>query len=96
MAEVSGVKIYTAHWSPGDVAIDTEMNLPADCPEIQAIIGGEHQASSSGVFTDIPLVAAVPAGTLGTGYVSQVDGNTIKMGDENTVKIAVSLTYRYV
>ncbi len=96
MAEVSGVKIFTAVWSPGAVAIDTEMDLPAAFPEIESIIGGTHTASSSGVHTSITLAGAVPAGTLGTGYVSKVDGNSIKMGDENTVKNMVSLTYRYV
>ena len=96
MAEISGVKIFTAIWSPGAVAIDTAMDLPAAFPEIQAIIGGEQQASSSGVHTVITLVATVPAGTLGTGYVSQVDGNSIKMGDENDTEDTVSLTYRYV
>ena len=96
MAEVSGVKIFTAVWSPGAVAIDTAMDLPAAFPEVQAIIGGEQQASSSGVHTVITLAAAVPTTTLGTGYVSQVDGNSIKMGDENDTEDTVSLTYRYV
>ena len=96
MAEVSGVKIFTAVWSPGVVAIDTAMDLPAAFPEIQSIIGGVQTASSSGVHTSITLAAAVPTATLGTGYVSQVDGNSIKMGDENDAADTVSLTYRYV
>ncbi|MBU0598935.1 hypothetical protein KKF61_08195 [Patescibacteria group bacterium] len=96
MVEVSGVKIFTAVWSPGVVAADTAMDIPAAFPEMQAIIGGEQMASSSGVSTVITLVAAVPTTTLGTGYVSQVDGNSIKMGDANNAKDTVSLTYRYV
>lgn len=103
MAEVSGVKVFTAVWcpgasegTPGTVSADTAMNLPAAFPEIESIIGGEHNASSSGVHTDIPLVAAVPTTTLGSGYVSQVDGNSIKIGDDCTIKDMVSITYRYV
>lgn len=96
MAEVSGVKFFTAVWSPGAVAIDTAMDLPAAYPEIEEIIGGEQQASSSGVHTVITLEATVATAILGTGYVSKVDGNSIKMGDENDTKDTVSLTYRYV
>lgn len=103
MAEVSGNKLFTAIWSPGaskgtpgTVSADTAMDLPAAFPEIEEIIGGEHNASSSGVHTDIPLVAAVPTATLGSGYVSKVDSNSIKIGDDCTVKDTVILTYRYV
>lgn len=96
MAEVSGVKIFTGTWSPGVVAIDVATDLPAAFPEIESIIGGTHTASSSGVHTSITLTGAVPAGTLGSGNVSKVDGNSIKLGDECTVKDMVSLTYRYV
>ena len=96
MAEISGVKIFTAIWSPGTVTKDVAMDLPAAFPEIQAVIGGEHQASASGVHTVITLAAAVPAVALGTGKVSQVDGNSIKIGDDCTTKDTVSLTYRYV
>ena len=96
MAEISNVKLFTAIWSPGVVAIDTSMDLPAAFPEIEAIIGGIQLASSSGIFTSIVLSGAVPAGTLGTGNVSKVDGNSIKMGDECDAKDTVVLTYRTV
>ena len=96
MAEISGIKLFTAIWSPGVVSADTSMDLPAAFPEMQQIIGGEQQASSSGVHTVITLAAAVPTTTLGTGNMSKVDGNSIKMGDACDAKDTVSITYRYV
>lgn len=96
MAEVSGVKFFTAIWAPGAVNADIAMDLPAAFPEIEQIIGGEQMASSSGVSTVITLVAAVPATNLGSGYVSKVDGNSIKMGQANDAKDTVVLTYRTV
>jgi len=103
MAEISGVKSMTVTWSPyankavpADVPIDTAFDLPVGFPEIQALIGGEQMAQAAGEYTVIPLVAAVPTTTLGTGYMSQVDGNSIKMGDINQIKDTVSITYRYV
>ncbi|MBU0598936.1 hypothetical protein KKF61_08200 [Patescibacteria group bacterium] len=96
VSNVNDKKLVTAIWCPGAVAIDTAMDMPTYYPEIEQIIGGVQLAQSIDDLTSITLAGAVPTTTLGTGYVSKVDGNSIKMGDENDTSDMVILTYRAV
>ena len=96
---VSGVnddKYVTAHWAPGAVSADTEFDMPSIYPEIEEIIGGVQLAQAIDVLTTIVLTGAVPATTLGAGKVSLVDGNSIKMGDENAADDLLTIVYRAV
>jgi len=96
VSAINDNKYVTAMWAPGAVAIDTAMDLPSYYPEIDQIIGGVQLAQAVDVVTSITLAGAVPTTTLGTGYVSKVDGNSIKMGDENDTSDIVVLNYRTV
>ena len=96
VSAVNDNKYVTAHWAPGAVAIDTAFDIPAIYPEIDQIIGGVQLAQSTDDLTTIVLAGSVPAGTLGTGKVSKVDGNSIKMGDENDTSDLVTLVYKAV
>ena len=89
-------KFMTAMWLPDIVSADTEMDLPAYYPEIDQIIGGVQLAQSTDDLTTIALSGAVPTTTLGSGYVSKADGNTIKMGDANASPDIAILIYKAV
>ena len=96
ISAVNDEKYVTAHWAPGAVSADTEFNMPAIYPEIEEIIGGVQLAQSTDDLTTIVLTGAAPAGTLGGGNVSKVDGNSIKMGDANGAADLITLVYRAV
>ena len=96
VSAVNDKKYVTAHWAPGAVTIDTEFDMPAIYPEIEEIIGGVQLAQSTDDLTTIVLTGAAPAGTLGAGKVSKVDGNSIKMGDANGVADLLTIIYRAV
>jgi len=96
VSNINDEKYVTAHWAPGVVTIDTEFDMPAIYPEIEEIIGGVQLAQSTDDLTTIVLTGAAPAGTLGAGKVSKVDGNSIKMGDANGAADLLTLVYRAV
>ena len=103
MAEISGVNFMVVTWSPyankgtpADVPIDTAFDLPTGFPEIQALVGGTLMESTAGVQALVPLLAVIPAAVLGGGNMSQVSGNSIKLGTICTIDDTISITYRYV
>ena len=98
---VSGLndkKLITAILVPGVVAADavTGVTLPTYYPEIDYVIGGVHMEVTTDNIVRVVLEGAIPAGTLGTGNVSKLDGNTVIMGDACTTSTLVALTYRTV
>lgn len=93
---VNDSKFVTAMWLPGTVSADTEMDLPSYYPEIDQIVGGVQLAQATDDLTTIALTGAAPAGTLGSGNVSKVDGNSIKMGDANATPDIAILIYKAV
>jgi len=96
VSNVNDSKIITAVWLPGAVSIDTAFDLPAHYPEIEELLGGVQLAQAVDDLTTITLAAAVPTTTLGTGYMSKVDGNSIKMGDANGTSDMLIITYKAV
>jgi hypothetical protein len=96
VSAVNDKKYVTAHWAPGVVTKDNAFDMPAIYPEIEEIIGGVQLAQASDVLTTIVLTGAAPAGTLGAGNVSKVDGNSIKMGDDNGDADLLTIVYRAV
>ena len=89
-------KFMTAMFVPGAVNANTSLDLPATYPEIKEIIGGVQLAQSTDDLTTIALAGKAPTATLGSGYVSNSDGNSIKMGDANGTSDLVVLTYKAV
>ena len=96
VSNVNDERYIVAHWAPGVVTADTEFDMPSMYPEIEEIIGGVQLAQSTDDLTTIVLTGAAPAGTLGAGNVSKVDGNSIKMGDANGAADLLTLVYRAV
>ena len=96
VSAVNDKRYVTAHWAPGVVTKDNAFDMPAIYPEIKEIIGGVQLAQAVDVLTTIVLTGAAPAGTLGAGNVSKVDGNSIKMGDDNAADDLLTIVYRAV
>ena len=96
VSAVNPNKIMTAMWLPDIVSADTEMDLPSYYPEIDQIVGGVQLAQSTDDLTTIALTGTAPTGTLGSGNVSKVDGNSIKMGDANASPDIAILIYKAV
>ena len=96
ISSVNDKRLTTAVLIPGAVAVDVAQDLPSYYPEIDYIIGGVQLAQATDDLTTIALTGSVPAGTLGSGKVSKVDGNSFIMGDENDTSDMVILTYRAV
>lgn len=96
VSAVNDEKYVTAHWAPGVKAADADITMPAIYPEIEEIIGGVQLAQALDVLTTIVLTGTVPAGALSAGEVSKVDGNTIKMGDDNAADDLLTIVYRAV
>jgi len=96
MASIDKMKLVTAVWAPGAVAANGTVDLPANYPEIEQLVGGLHIASSGGSYTGTDLGVKATTATPGAGYISPVDGNTIRVGTQCLTTTKLVLLYKAV